>query len=77
MSIAFCDGAYTPTCDGCLETLTDVWDFYDAVDAAKAAAWRSVKADGDWENYCPGCTRKLFGAAADFADVGNTEVANE
>ena len=49
---------YIPVCDGCYENLDPEYDFYDAVDAKKAAGWRSKKVDGEWFDYCPDCQKK-------------------
>ena len=43
-------------------------DFYDAVDAKKAAGWRSRKdAHGEWIDLCPACQHPS--AASDFGGV--------
>lgn len=62
---------YTPTCDGCGEQLQGEYDFYDAVDAKKAAGWRSVKDNGEWYDYCKGCqeTENRMQAVGDYAGI--------
>ena len=55
MSIEKIGGFYTPTCDQCGEELQTEFDFYDAVEAKKAAGWRSVKETYGWQDYCPAC----------------------
>ena len=48
-------GAHFPMCDTCGEELQNYDDFYDAVDAKKAAGWKSVKEKWGWHDYCPTC----------------------
>ena len=55
MSIERLQGTHTPTCDGCGKELETEFDFHDAVNAKKAAGWRSVKDEGVWFDYCPNC----------------------
>lgn len=66
MSIERYDNCYTPTCDECGDTLPEEWDFNDAVDAKKAAGWKSVKDSFGWCDLCPACFKERNGAAADF-----------
>jgi hypothetical protein len=52
---------YTPVCDGCGEELAPEWDFMDAVNAVKAAGWRTMRPEGvhtNWEHYCPTCAAR-------------------
>ncbi len=65
---------YTPTCDGCGDELVTEYDFYDAVDAKKAAGWKSVRINGEWEDYCPECMKRLNRAIAmeELAGVGRS-----
>lgn len=62
---------FTPTCDLCGDMLDDEYDFYDAVEAKKAAGWRSKKIDGEWYDICPDCQEKMNRESAvnDFAGV--------
>lgn len=51
---------FTPVCDGCGTELPIQWDFLDAVNAIRAAGWRSIppgKDDGPqgWLHFCPSC----------------------
>ena len=69
MSIARCGDTYTPTCDYCGAELSPEYDFYDAVDAKKAAGWKSVKDGTDWADYCTDCYHGITGATADFSEV--------
>ncbi len=59
MSIESSFGIHTPTCDGCGLELEGEFDFYDAVNAKKAAGWKSVKEDWGWQDYCPDCYNDL------------------
>ena len=70
MSIERSGGAYTPTCDYCGAELSPEWDFHDAVDAKKAAGWKSVKDRSEWFDYCPDCYKEMHNAASDFSEVG-------
>ena len=49
---------YIPTCDGCGAELEPEYDFDDAVDAKRAAGWKSKNIDGEWVDLCPGCQMK-------------------
>lgn len=62
---------FIPICDYCSDELPLEYDFYDAVDAKKAAGWHSVNQHGEWQDYCEKCAHKITGAAADFGGVGN------
>ncbi len=64
MSIERFGDLYTPTCDGCGDELEAEYDFYDAVNAKKAAGWKSRKVMGEWEDVCPEC--QAVEAGADF-----------
>lgn len=45
---------YIALCDICGDDIGPFEDFYDAVDAKKAAGWRSRKdAHGEWLDICP------------------------
>lgn len=55
MSIERFASFYTPTCDRCGAELEAEFDFYDAVNAKKAAGWKSRKVDGRWEDVCDAC----------------------
>ena len=46
---------FIPVCDYCLDELPPEYDFYDAVDAKKAAGWHSVNQHGEWQDYCEKC----------------------
>lgn len=47
---------YIAVCDICGDDIGPFEDFYDAVDAKKAAGWRSRKdAHGEWIDLCPAC----------------------
>lgn len=72
MSIERCGDTYTPVCDYCGDELPPEYDFYDAVEAKKAAGWKSIKDDcGEWSDACPECARELRpNAANDFRGVG-------
>lgn len=66
---------YTPVCDYCGDSLPAEFDFYDAVNAKKAAGWKSIKDNyGDWTDACPECAKQFYAsptsAADDFAEVG-------
>lgn len=56
MSIVREGSRYFPTCDICGDRLPAEHGFYEAVDAKKAAGWRSYK-DGKfgWVDACPEC----------------------
>ena len=58
MSIESFSGIHMPICDGCGDELEGEFDFYDAVDAKKAAGWKSVKQEWGWDDYCPDCYQK-------------------
>lgn len=75
MSIEKIGGGYVPTCDFCGEELPEEYDFYDAVDAKKAAGWKSVKDKfGEWADACPDCAaamgRRPSTAKDDFRGIG-------
>ncbi|MDL2273424.1 hypothetical protein LJC34_02615 [Oscillospiraceae bacterium OttesenSCG-928-G22] len=70
MSIERFADTYIAACDGCGEELPPEYDFYDAVDAKKAAGWKSVKEGSEWFDLCPNCHSEVKGAAADFSEVG-------
>lgn len=55
MSIENFLGIYTPICDICGEELGPEFDFYEAVRVKKAAGWKSVKHNGEWQDVCPSC----------------------
>ncbi len=62
---------FSPICDLCGDWLTDEYDFYDAVTAAKHAGWKSKKIAGEWRDYCPDCQKKIEdNAENDFAGIG-------
>jgi len=71
MSIESTYGLHTPICDGCGDMLEAAHDFHDAVNAKKAAGWRSVKEPWGWCDYCPACGREMNSAAADFKGVSS------
>lgn len=78
MSIVRRGSGFVPICDMCGDALATEYDFYDAVDAKKAAGWRSVKDDyGDWQDVCPDCARDMrYGpatAAEDFSEIGGAK----
>ena len=59
MSIDSRWGMHAAVCDACGETLETEFDFYDAVNARKAAGWKSIKEElgpdeFEWFDYCPG-----------------------
>ena len=59
---------YIAVCDICGDDIGPFEDFYDAVDAKKAAGWRSRKdAHGEWIDLCPACQHPS--AASDFGGV--------
>lgn len=67
--IEFSYGKYhTPVCDGCGAELPRGFGFEDAVDAMRAAGWRSVKLGQDWLNYCPDCDESANAARPGFED---------
>lgn len=49
---------YIPTCDLCGTELWPEFDWDDAVEAKKAAGWKSKKIDGEWMDICPDCQSK-------------------
>lgn len=54
--------------DICGDDIGPFEDFYDAVDAKRAAGWRSRKdAHGEWLDLCPACQHPS--AASDFGGV--------
>ena len=55
MSIECIYGVHVPTCDICNETLPGEQDYYEAVDAMKAAGWKNRMSDGEWLNLCCEC----------------------
>lgn len=63
---------YLPVCDRCGATLASEWDFEYAVDAMHEKSWsfRKDAFSGEWEHFCPSCTRALRpSAASDFAGI--------
>lgn len=59
---------YIAVCDICGDDIGPFEDFYNAVDAKKAAGWRSRKdAHGEWIDLCPACQHPS--AASDFGGV--------
>lgn len=60
MSIERFEDLYTPTCDRCGDELAAEFDFYDAVEAKKAAGWRSYHDEHGWEDVCPDCQLNIF-----------------
>ena len=59
---------YIAVCDICGDDIGPFEDFYDAVDAKRAAGWRSRKdAHGEWLDLCPACQHPS--AASDFGGV--------
>ena len=58
MSIERDGGYYVAVCDVCGDCLGEEDDFYAAVEAKKAAGWRSRKANGEWEDVCESCQGK-------------------
>lgn len=55
MSIEQEYGRYIPVCDGCGENLAPQTDFDGAVEAKRAAGWKSHKERGEWVDCCPEC----------------------
>lgn len=71
MSIERRGPCYIPVCDCCGEELPEEYDFYDAVNAKKAAGWRSHKdLHGEWQDTCAECSIQTGGSAkSDFEGV--------
>ena len=72
------EAVFIPTCDICGAELDEEYDFYDAVEAKKAAGWRSKKICGDWMDFCPDCGDRVDRrtAAEDFTDIRKKIVKN-
>lgn len=52
-------GKRIPVCDYCMENLPPEDDFDDAVQAMKAAGWKTKKdEDGEWVNICTDCQKQ-------------------
>ena len=60
MAISSEYGMHSPVCDCCGLELDEEFDFYDAVNAKKAAGWHSVKEKWGWQDYCPDCYAKCI-----------------
>lgn len=63
---------FVPLCDRCGDMLPPEFDFDDAIEAIRAAGWRTRKdpLTGDWMHYCPECAREMRpSAASDFAGI--------
>lgn len=49
---------FTPTCDLCGEQLWTEYSWDDAIEAKKAAGWKSKCIDGSWMDICTDCQSK-------------------
>jgi hypothetical protein len=51
------NGMYTFICDSCGEYFSGEPDeaFGEAWGSARAAGWRSIEEDGEWQDRCPEC----------------------
>ncbi len=52
-------GRYILTCDVCGAAAEGTFfEFYEAVDHAKATGWKKRRKDGEWINICPDCCQR-------------------